>query len=66
MANFLQIMIESIPNIAVVVGSGQRRRCEGVVRQVPLTIQGCKLVLNLYVLALHGTNVVLRASWFST
>lgn len=61
-ANFLQLTIESIPNFAAVVGSGQRLRCEGVVRQVPLTIQGCKLVLDLYVLDLHGADVVLGAS----
>lgn len=37
-----------------------------IVRQVPLLIQECKLFLYLYVLLLHGADVVLGASWLST
>lgn len=66
MVSFLQLPIVSISSFVVVVGSGQRLRCEGVVRQVPLIIQECRLTLDLYVLSLHGADVVLGASWLST
>lgn len=62
---FLQMSIEVIASFAVVVGSVQWLRCDGVVRQVSLTIQGCNLVLDLYVLQL-GVDVVLGTSWLST
>lgn len=65
-ASFLQLPIVSFPSFVVVVGSGQRLRCKGVVQQVPLIIQECKLTFDLYVLSLHGADVVLRASWLST
>lgn len=57
--NFLQLSIETIPSFLVVVGSGQRLRCDGVIRQAPLSIQGFTLTLDLYVLCLHGADVVL-------
>lgn len=50
----------------MVVGSGQRLRCDGVVRQVPLSIQGCDLVFDLYVLSLHSADIVLGISWLSS
>ncbi|KAH0730232.1 hypothetical protein KY289_001420 [Solanum tuberosum] len=31
-ANFLQLPVDSTPNFSVMVGSGQRLRCEGVIR----------------------------------
>ncbi|OIS95615.1 hypothetical protein A4A49_58539, partial [Nicotiana attenuata] len=65
-AKFLQLKVDSTPNFSVMVGSGQRLRCEGVVRQVPLTIQGCNLILYLYVLPMHGADIVLEAAWLST
>ncbi|OIT03531.1 hypothetical protein A4A49_57573, partial [Nicotiana attenuata] len=65
-ADFLQLVVEIIPTFSVVVGSGQRLRCEGVVRQVPITIQGCNLPMDLYVLPLHGADVVLGTAWLAT
>lgn len=65
-ASSLQLSIVSIPSFPIVVGSGQRLKCEGVVRQVTLIIQECKLTLDLYLLSLHGAYVVLGASWLST
>lgn len=58
-AKFLQLKIEPIPRFSVVVGSGQHLWCEGVSRKVPLSIQGCDIFLDLYVLSLHGSDVVL-------
>ncbi|XP_070052255.1 uncharacterized protein [Nicotiana tomentosiformis] len=65
-ATFLQLTIESIPSFYVMVGSGQRLRYDAIVRQIPLTIQGCELVLDFYVLALHGADFVLGVSWLAT
>lgn len=61
----LQLQIEVIPSFAVMVGSGQRLRCEGVVRQVTLLIQGTTLVEDLYVLPFHGADVVLGVAWLA-
>jgi len=65
-AKFLNLSIEPAPPFSVVVGSGQRLRCDGVVRQVHLSIQGCNLVVDLYVLSLHGADIVLGVSWLSS
>lgn len=48
------------------MGSGQRLRCEGIVRQVPLTVQECNLTMDFDVFPMHGAHVVLGASWLST
>lgn len=66
MVSFLQLSIVSISSFVVVVGSGQRLRCERIARQVPRIIQECRLTLDLYVLSLRGADVVLKVSWIST
>ncbi|KAH0655105.1 hypothetical protein KY285_029987 [Solanum tuberosum] len=66
MANFLQLETEPTPSFSVVVGSGQRLRCEGVAKKIPLTIQGNKIVEDLYILSLHGADIVLGVSWLAT
>ncbi|KAH0760251.1 hypothetical protein KY290_023744 [Solanum tuberosum] len=66
MVNFLQLKIEPTPSFSVVVGSGQRLRCEGVARKIPITIQGSNIVEDLYILALHGADIVLGVSWLAT
>lgn len=35
-------------------------------RAVNLTIQGCTLTLDLYVLSMHGSDIVLGVSWLAT
>lgn len=37
-ANFLHLIVETIPPFSVMVGSGQRLPCNRIVRQVPLMI----------------------------
>ncbi|KAH0725500.1 hypothetical protein KY284_001365 [Solanum tuberosum] len=66
MVNFLQLKTEPTPSFSVVVGSGQRVRFEGVARKIPITIQGSNIVEDLYILALHGADIVLRVSWLTT
>ncbi|XP_070026467.1 uncharacterized protein [Nicotiana sylvestris] len=65
-AKHLQFQIEVIPSFVVMVGSGQRLHCEGVVRQVALLIQGTTLVEDMYVIPFHGADVVLRVAWLAT
>lgn len=50
----------------MVMGSGQRLRCDGVVRQVPLSIRGCGLLCDLYFLSLDSAYIVLGVSWLSS
>lgn len=64
-AKFLNLEIEATPTSFVVVGSGQRLRCEGMVRNVPLSIQGCDLNLEFFVLSFHGSDLVLGISWLA-
>lgn len=46
-----------------VVGSGQRLKCERVIRAVAMSIQGLSLVLDLYVFFFYGVDVVLGVAW---
>nr|XP_016499074.1 PREDICTED: uncharacterized protein LOC107817715 [Nicotiana tabacum] len=65
-AKFLNLKVEATPRFLVVVGSGQRLSCAGVVRNMKLLVQECSLTLDLYVLDLHGAEVVLGVSWLAT
>uniref|UniRef100_A0A3Q7HPM4 Reverse transcriptase domain-containing protein n=1 Tax=Solanum lycopersicum TaxID=4081 RepID=A0A3Q7HPM4_SOLLC len=56
----------SISYESLSVGSGQNLCCDGVVRGVPLDIQGYDLPMDLYVLSLHGADVILDVSWLQT
>ncbi|XP_070001858.1 uncharacterized protein [Nicotiana sylvestris] len=53
--------IEPIPPFSVMVGSGQRLQCAGLFLQVPLSIQGCLLTMDFFVLPMHGFDFVLDA-----
>ncbi|WMV39249.1 hypothetical protein MTR67_032634 [Solanum verrucosum] len=66
LANFLNFVISPTTNFSVVVGNGQRLRCEGVVQDVPISIQGTDLLMDLYVLAFHEADVIFGVSWLAT
>lgn len=65
-ANFLRLAVEPIPPFSVMVGSGQCLQCAGLVRQVPLSIQGCLLTMDFFVLPMYGSDIVLGISWIAT
>lgn len=65
-AKFFNLTVEPTPLFSVVVGSGQRLKCEGVIRAVPLLIQGCSLVMDLYLLSFYGADVVFGVAWLET
>ena len=50
----------------MVVGSVQRLQCKGLTKIIPITIQGSKIVEELYILSLHGADIVLGVSWLET
>ncbi|OIS96815.1 hypothetical protein A4A49_20822 [Nicotiana attenuata] len=48
------------------VGRGHRLSCDGVCRQVSLSIQGCNITMDFYVLPLHRSDLVIGVSWLET
>lgn len=65
-AKHLQLPILSSSNFVVAVGNGAKLLTEGSISQVPLTIQGHTFQPELYVLGLHGADIILGASWLAT
>ncbi|XP_073300538.1 uncharacterized protein [Primulina huaijiensis] len=65
-AKHLQLPIISATSFVVAVGNVDRLITEGVVQQSPLTIQGHTFQPELFVLSLHGADVILGASWLAT
>lgn len=64
-SKFLQLPITLVPIFSVVVGNGQFLKCDGVCREVLLTVQGSTLHLDFFVLAIHGAYLVIGASWMA-
>lgn len=48
------------------IADGGKIATQGTLSQVPITIQGFKCVLDLYVIALGGCDVVLGVQWLRT
>ncbi|OIT08498.1 hypothetical protein A4A49_14467 [Nicotiana attenuata] len=65
-AKFLNLPVEAIKPFAVMVGSGQRLRCEGVARQTPIVIHNGELLLDLYVLSMQGADIALGVTWLGS
>ncbi|KAI3742689.1 hypothetical protein L1987_60382 [Smallanthus sonchifolius] len=57
--------IESIASFSVLVGSGERLPCSGLARAVELVIQGQPIIVDFFVLPLHGWDMVLGVSWLA-
>ena len=47
----------------VKVASGEELKCEKMVREVEMHVQGVKIIIDLYVLPLTGHDVVLGIAW---
>ncbi|XP_038685792.1 uncharacterized protein LOC119985573 [Tripterygium wilfordii] len=62
-AKGLGFPIESVPHVTVEVGNGEKLRCEGCIRQVPITIQNHLFSADLYVVAIQGAELILGVSW---
>jgi hypothetical protein len=51
------------PRLTALVANGERVTCAGVIRDVPLLINGDSFSANLYVMPLAGYDVVLGTWW---
>ncbi|GAU25204.1 hypothetical protein TSUD_151040 [Trifolium subterraneum] len=65
-AKFLKLPIEPAPVFKVLVGNGEIMNAEGVIKQLPIDIQGHKLEVPAFLLPVAGVDVVLGASWLAT
>ncbi|MCI01233.1 hypothetical protein A2U01_0022258 [Trifolium medium] len=65
-AQFLKVPIEPTPKFQVLAGNGQCLTVEGMVRQLPLQVQGYELVVPAYLLPVAGANLILGSSWLAT
>lgn len=63
---FLKVPVDSSSNFQVMVGNGSLLKCHGVVRQLPLTIQGFTFSTDFYVIDFHGADLVLSVVWLAT
>ncbi|XP_028775639.1 uncharacterized protein LOC114732519 [Neltuma alba] len=64
--NHLRLPVEPVHNIRVMIGDRYAMTGEGIVRAVPLQIQGHTITLPTYVLPIAGSDVVIGASWLAT
>jgi hypothetical protein len=65
-AKFLKLPIEPAPVFKVLVGNGEIMTAEGVIKQLPIDIQGTKLEVPAFLLPVAGADVILGASWLAT
>jgi hypothetical protein len=66
LAKFLKLPVEPAPVFKVLVGNGEIMTAEGVIRKLPLEVQGHKLEMPVYLLPVAGADVILGASWLAT
>ncbi|KAL0312986.1 UNVERIFIED_CONTAM: hypothetical protein Sradi_5697900 [Sesamum radiatum] len=65
-AQHLHLHVHSRPLLAVMVGNGETLRCSGLCPQVPLTLQHHTFLGSLYMLPIHGANIVLGVQWLQS
>ena len=61
LAHFLHWVTQPVPLLVVMVGNGTEVTCDKVCRDIAIVIQGHTFTLDLHVMALGGTDVVLRS-----
>ena len=66
MQKYLQFKTELTRNFSMVVEKRNWLWCWGVGRKISMTIHGNKIVEDLYILSIHGANIVIGVSWFYT
>lgn len=66
LATELGFVIHPSPHVTVTVGNGENLKCEGVCRNVPITMQGHRFLVDLYLLPIFGTEVVLGVQWLAS
>ena len=61
----LKIEVATVPVFRVYVGNGQSLPCSQLCRRIPLELQQHIFTVDLYVLPIHGPEVVLGIQWLS-
>ncbi|KAG7944170.1 hypothetical protein I3843_15G085600 [Carya illinoinensis] len=56
----------TIEPFEVKVANGDKLRCEGLVREVKMNVQGVRIMADLHVLSLVGLDVVLGNAWLKS
>ena len=56
---FVALQLDSSIPFSVTVGNGAQLLCEGGISHVPLRVQGVEPTIDLFVLPIHGVDVVL-------
>lgn len=65
-AKHLQLPIEPASQVRVMIGDGYSMQGEGVIRELPVQIQGYIITFPAFVLPIAGSDVVMGASWLAT
>ncbi|VFQ95935.1 unnamed protein product [Cuscuta campestris] len=65
-AERLVLVIHPTPAFCVYVGNGDSLHCAYSCPQTPLSLQGHVFEVDLYVLSIHGPDVVLGVQWLQT
>ncbi|XP_043700319.1 uncharacterized protein LOC122651046 [Telopea speciosissima] len=65
-ARHLNLPIEAAPRINVMVGSGNRLQCEGMIKHLQVSVPPRSFVIDTYVLPLFGADLVLGVQWLAT
>lgn len=65
-AHHLQLPIEPGTNVKVMIGDGHAMRGEGIIKALPIVIQGHTITVSAFVLPIAGSDVVIGASWLAT
>ncbi|OMO83137.1 Retrotransposon gag protein [Corchorus olitorius] len=61
-ARHLGLLIEPAPPLSVKVGNGDVLHCSGMISTLPFDLQGVNFTLDLYLLDVHGADVILGCS----
>ncbi|CAM8996543.1 unnamed protein product [Rhodiola kirilowii] len=59
------LTVETAKHLSVTVGNGEELRCEGMSRDVQLTLGGKIFHADFYLLPIYGADVVLGAQWLA-
>ncbi|OMO81561.1 reverse transcriptase [Corchorus capsularis] len=64
-AKFLNLVVQPSPPLSVSVGNGASLQCSGRVTDLQIDLQQHQFKLDLYILDIHGAEVVLGVQWLS-
>lgn len=65
-AEKLRLQLSAVPPFRVYVGNGDSLVCDQQCTATPLTMQSYEFAVDLYVLKIHGPQVVLGVQWLQT